>query len=88
MAIVRFLLWSGICVALGVFAASYEIGGRTPLAHAQALWQRQAPQVEKVKAGAAELAGDVKRQLAAPTEHHSADERDSVNRIIARRQQK
>ena len=83
-----------MCVALGVFAASYEISGRTPLAHLKGLWQQQAPHLDAagahVKDTATDLAGEMKRQVTTPgpREHHSADERDSVNRIIARRQQK
>lgn len=89
MGIVRFVLWSAVCVALGVFVARFELGGQTPIDRLGGLWKEQAPRLEKVKDGAGVVMDDVKKKLAgAPTERHSTDDREAVNQLIAKRQAK
>jgi hypothetical protein len=82
MGFIRFLLWTSICIALGFYAGSWEIDGKTPAQHLKAIWQSSEPQVK----GTLEKA---KKQLstreAAPSEQHSEADRDAVNRIVAKR---
>lgn len=91
MATLRFLVWTAACIALGIFLATFEVGGKTPLVRGQEAW-RGAPSADAVKRTAGDLLGDAKKQLgardAAPVERHSAEERDAVNALIAKRQQK
>lgn len=40
MGAVRFLLWTGCAVGLGIFLATWRTQGRTPVEHAQGAWHR------------------------------------------------
>lgn len=53
MGFLKFLVWTGCAVGLGVFLASGNIEGKTPLEHVQRAWKRhvQPTQVERVKDG-------------------------------------
>ena len=79
MATLRFLLWTGLCVALGIGMATVEVGGHTPWSHLQRLWRH-----EGVK-----LVEEVKQKVASappePKETHTKADRDAVADIIARR---
>jgi hypothetical protein len=87
MGALRFLLWSGICVGLGVAMASVEVGGRTPVSHLERLWHRGAPKLEKA---GGEVVEEVRRKVGAsssePKETHGKADRDAVADIIAKRQ--
>ncbi len=91
MATLRFLLWTAACIGLGIFLATFELGGKTPLVRGQEAW-RGAPSAEAMKRTAGDLLGDAKKQLggreAGPVERHSPEERNAVNALIAKRQQK
>ena len=79
MGFIRFLLWTSMCIGLGIFVASWEVDGKTPVQHFKQIWKgvpavpSVAPMVDKVK------------KLAAPTETHSEQDRDAVNRLVAKR---
>lgn len=75
MGFIRFLIWTSMCIALGIFIASYEVDGKTPAAHFKQIWK--GVPVEKVKQLAA--------PMTAPTETHSAEDREAINRIVAKR---
>lgn len=83
MGFLRFLVWTTMCIGLGLFAAGWEIDGRTPVQHLRQIWKGApssvAPVVDKVKHLAAPVTA------AAPTETHTDADRDAVNRLVAKR---
>lgn len=91
MGILRFVVWTTLCIGLGIFLATWEVGGKTPWQSAQGLWRRSAPKLEKVKDGAEDLVVDVKKRVAppaeapAPRERHTRDDREAIDQIIAKR---
>lgn len=89
MGILRFVLWTTLCIGLGIFLGTYEIGGKTPWQSAQGLWKQSAPKLEKVKDSAEDLVVDVKKKVtptsAAPKERHTQDDRDAIDQIISKR---
>ncbi|PZR12721.1 MAG: hypothetical protein DI536_14190 [Archangium gephyra] len=89
MGILRFVVWSSLCIGLGIFLGSAEFGGRTPWQHARGAWKQQGPRLEKVKDDAEILADEVKKKVAndstPPKERHSEDERKAVDAIISKR---
>lgn len=93
MGILRFLVWTGLCIGLGIFLATADVGGRTPLEHLTRAWKQTSPRLERVKGDAGELVEGVKKKVAtkeapAPTERHAQEDRDAVDAIIAKRAQK
>lgn len=79
-----FLLCFG-CLALGFFVGTKEFGGKTALEHLQRGW-KSAPALEAVREKAQDAVEGVKKKLSAdsrPTEHHAAQDKDAVNRLIA-----
>jgi hypothetical protein len=82
MGFIRFLLWTSMCIGLGIFVASYEVDGKTPAQHLKQIFKGAppvAPVVEKMKK---QLAAATSTQ---PTETHSEADRDAVNRLVAKR---
>lgn len=82
--------WIACGVALGIFLASYEVDGKTPLAHAQRAWKSsEGPaQINGLKdrlGSALEDARDTLAQDARPHEHHSEEDRAAVKKLIAGR---
>ena len=75
MGFIRFLLWTSMCIGLGVFAAGYEVDGKTPVQHIQQIWNHS-PAKKMLAAHEA---------AAAPTEQHTEADRDAVNRLMAKR---
>jgi hypothetical protein len=77
MGFIRFLLWTSMCIALGIFIGTWEIDGKSPAQHFKTIW-KSAPVPEAVK-----------KKLAAPgavpTETHSEEDREAVNRLVAKR---
>ena len=70
-----------MCIALGIFVASYEVDGRTPAQHFKQIWKG----VPKVDPGIVDKAKKLAVPDKAPTETHSDADRDAVNRIVAKR---
>jgi len=70
MGFIRFLIWTAMCIGLGVFIGTWEIDGKTPAMHLKQMWKGAPPQLKK---------------LAAPTETHSDEDREAINRIVAKR---
>lgn len=73
------------CLALGVFLGTKEFGGRTALEHLQRGW-KSAPSLETVKEQAQDTVDSVKKKFSSdtrPTEHHAAEDKDAVNKLIA-----
>lgn len=99
MGILKFLVWTACAVGLGIYLATGQIDGRTPLNHMEKAWKRatRPSQVEKVKdgvdrvkdglEGALEEAKDAvgKKTEPAPRERITAEDREAVNRLIAQK---
>jgi hypothetical protein len=83
MGFIRFMLWTSLCIGLGVFAASYEVDGKTPVQHIKQIYKQTPHSVE----GTIEKAKKslVTREETAPTEQHSEADRDAINRLVAKR---
>jgi hypothetical protein len=88
MRLIRFVVWTGLCVALGVWLGAGQVAGKTPLEHAQRVWKGSGPALEK---DAKALVTEVKKKVASaaapvgPKEQHSAEDRAAIDDIIARR---
>ncbi len=87
----RFIVWTTLCIALGIFLGSYEVGGRTPWQTMQTVWKQQAPALNKVRDGAEDLVDDVKKKVstqdpaAQPKERHNEEDRRAIDQIISKR---
>jgi hypothetical protein len=86
MGLLRRLGWTVSLVALGAVMASVEVSGKTPLQHLSAALT--GPVWHSVKSGL-ESTYDKARLLVAnkPVEHHSPEDRDALNKLIAKRAQ-
>jgi hypothetical protein len=84
MGLLRRLGWSVALVALGAVLATVEVGGKTPL---QQLGAAVTGPVWRSLKGGLDMAYDkAKGFLAAqPVEHHSPEDRDALNKLIAKR---
>lgn len=97
MGVLKFLVWTGCAMGLGVLLATAEIDGRTPLEYVQREWKRQARpsnRVEQVKTSLADALDSaentVKRagkQAVAtePRERITHEDRAAIERIIAQK---
>jgi hypothetical protein len=90
MGFIRFVLWTSCCVALGVFLASYEVEGRTAIEHFERAWKqhRVGDSLERLKgriqsAATGEPEGTPRGRRGLPSERHTDDEREAVNKLIA-----
>jgi len=84
MGLLRRLVWSVALVALGAVLATVEVSGKTPLQHLGAAVT--GPVWHGLKAGV-ETAYERARGLLAskPVEHHSPEDREELNKLIAKR---
>ena len=94
MDFLKFLVWTGCAVGLGVFLATGDIDGRTPLEHVQRAWKRhvEPSQVDRVKDGLRDALDEAKdavkrttKQATAPREHITHEDRAAIDRIIAQK---
>jgi hypothetical protein len=89
MAFFRFWLWSGFAVGLGIFLASYPLGGKTPVEHTLRAWKHQgSPKLETLKDGLGDAYQNAKEAVGSERkirERHSAEDREEVNRLISKR---
>ena len=66
MGFLKFLVWTGCAVGLGVFLATADLDGRTPLEYEQRQWKRHVQpgqverQVERVKDGLRDAVDEAK----------------------------
>lgn len=90
MGILRVIIWSGLCVGLGIVISTAKVDGRTPVEHLQRQW-RHAPSVDDVKDGLDDAFDGAKKKLSSaderPTEQHSKQDKEALNQILARRKQ-
>jgi hypothetical protein len=94
MGFLKFLVWTGCAVGLGVFLATGEIEGRTPLEYVQRAWKRhvQPSQVERVKDGVRDALDEARdavnrttKQASVPRERITPEDRAAIDRIIAQK---
>ena len=90
MGLLRFVVWTTLCVGLGIFLGTYDLGGKTPWQAMQGAWKQQAPRLEKVKGEAGDLVDDVKKKVstqdvAQPKERHDKEDREAIDQIISKR---
>ena len=84
MGILRSVIWTALCIGLGIFLGTHEFGGKTAVAHAEkAIEGKKLADVEDAIVSA-------KLKLTAPkdappAEKHSDADKEAVNRLIARR---
>ena len=94
MGFLKLILWTAGAVALGVFISTHKVHGQTPLETAEHTWhQTVTPQrVSAVKQRVEDAYEDAKDKVAsnpaAPHEHHSAQDRQAINKLIAERSTK
>ena len=90
MGILKTLLWSSACIALGIALATVEVKGKTAWEHARSA-TRDTPKLDAVKGDVENAVEVARRKLSskpqAPTEKHTDGERDAVNQLLARRAQ-
>lgn len=87
MGVVRSVVWTVGAVSVGIALATVEVGGKTPLAHAQAAWRRgDASEWLRDRADdAVDRARGALGQTQRPRERHTDDDRAALDRIIAKR---
>lgn len=100
MGFLKFLVWTGCAVGLGVFLATARVEGRTPWDQAQRQWDRHVRttgverEVERVTDDVRDALEDAKeavksktKQAAAPAprERITNEDRAEINRIIAQK---
>jgi hypothetical protein len=92
MGALKFIVWTACAVGLGIFLATGEVDGRSPLEHMQRAWKRSVKPnaVDRVKDGLEDAYEDAKDAVSRPTnapprERISAEDRAAVNRIIAQK---
>lgn len=84
------ILWTLCAVGLGIGLGTVEVGGRTPWQHGVRSWHRfvNPRELATLKDKASDVWDDAKANLhgaKTPHEHHSVDDRDALNRLIAHR---
>lgn len=89
MGILRTIVWTLLCIALGVVLSTHNFSGHTALEHAERALKGKAPKLDDVKDDVEEAIDTAKKKLSlkdeAPTEKHTVEDRVAINRIIARR---
>jgi hypothetical protein len=90
MGILRFLIWTTLCIAFGIFLGTHRLGSKTPWELMQSAWKQQAPAIDKVKGEAEDMVAGVKKKVstqdvAAPKEQHDEDDRKAIDQIISKR---
>jgi hypothetical protein len=89
MQFLRFLIWTSASVLFGIFLGSADLGGKTPVQHMQRLWERHGDQVKEGVRDALltenETTPPPARAPVKPRDSYSAEERDAVNRLVAKR---
>lgn len=99
MGVLKFLVWTACAVGVGIFLATGQIDGRTPLDHMQRAWKRTVrpsqmdrmrDSMDRVKGGLEDALDEAKDAVGkkgegAPRERITAEDREAVNRIIAQK---
>jgi hypothetical protein len=86
MGLLRRLGWAVGFTALGALLATVQVGGKTPVQHFGAALT--GPVWQGVKAGADTLYERARGLVSSrPVEHHSPEDREALNKLIAKRAQ-
>jgi len=90
MGFLKVIVWSALCIGLGLFLGTLRFDGHTPVEHAERTFGKKvkAPSLDEVKEDVADAFDSAKKKLSAkdaPTEKHSVEDKEAVNRLIARR---
>jgi hypothetical protein len=90
--ILRFVVWTTLCIGLGLFLGTHELGGKTAWQSVQSAWKQQAPRLEKAKEATEDLVDDVKKKVSTqdpavqqPKERHNEEDRKAIDQIISKR---
>ncbi len=79
---IKMIVWSVICVGLGVLIGRYPLEGKTVFDRAEHEWQEKKV-TEKLEAQVHEAKKAIGKD--GPTETHSKDDRASIDKLIAKR---
>ena len=97
MGFLKIAVWTVCCVALGIGLATVEVDGRTPVEHARRAWRHKVnpSKLDQLKDSLGETLDGAKDTLEGakdafskdpkPRERHSAEDREAINKLIARR---
>jgi hypothetical protein len=90
MGVVKFLAWTVVAVALGIWLASGRVGDRSPLQHAEAALKspgtRGISQLTRpVREALEDVHDTVTHDPKAPRERHSTDDRKALDSLISKR---
>lgn len=92
MAFLKTAIWTLSAVGLGIFLATAEVDGRTPLEHMERTWKRTVnpSQVDWLKDGLEDALDDAKDAVSSskskhPRERISPADREALNRVIAQK---
>ena len=88
MGMIKVLVWSTLCIGLGIFLGTHRFDGRTAVEQAEQSLKKpamsfKASDVEDVIDAAKKKLGG--KEVPTPTEKHTLEDKDAVNRLIARR---
>jgi hypothetical protein len=90
----KFLLWTGCAVGLGLYLSTFSFGGRSTVDLVQQSWKQHGGMsslTALVKDKLKDAIGEAKDSAPAagkPKEQHSPADRDAVNKLIATHGQK
>lgn len=83
MGFLKMTLWSFFCVGLGIFLASFDVSGKTPIQHAEAAWKSESPKaMTQLKSGFQSAVERVRSDEKMPSEDYAATDRDAVNQLV------
>jgi hypothetical protein len=90
MRTIKFLLWTACTIGFGIFLATGDLAGKTPLEQLRRGWKEidGAQKVDGLKRRAADAFEDAKDALSSGNdihERHSPEAREGINRLIAKR---
>ncbi len=85
MGVLKFLGWTACAVALGVWLASGEIDGRTPLDHVKGSLDGIGAVASPVREVLEDAHDAVVKNPAAPRERHSEKDRKALDDLISQR---
>ncbi|HYR56492.1 MAG TPA: hypothetical protein VEM39_10245 [Myxococcaceae bacterium] len=90
--LLKFLIWTGFAIWLGIFIATQPVAGHTPMQHLERVWKQHgfSAQVNNLKGRAQGAVEDAKDSLSTvwdkkPRERHTAQDRQAVNKLVAKR---
>lgn len=90
MGLLKGLIWSALCIGLGIFLGTHSFEGRTAVEHAERTLggKVKTPSIEEVRGDVADAIEEAKKKLVAkdaPVEKHTLEDKEAVNKLIARR---